>query len=500
MNKKGFILITVMSFLVLLLIGGSSYLYMITSETKSTANQIDDQKAFFLAESGIDKAAWRIKNNNIVSTETFQLKGLGTAVNYLENQNIIVTITDLGNGVYQVMSSAQVGSRTKTLNAILEKNPPATIFDYGYFVNNWGWFYGHDITANGDVRSNGRFDFREGPRVEGDIYSCFEIDDGGDGIRGSGGEVENQHPYSTKLPMANLHDLSYYENKAKTEGGTLVVDGVTLVNGVFGDDAGESGNIVLIGTHSNPIEIDGTVVIRGDVVIKGVINGQGTIYAGRNVYVANDITYKNTPNSPRPASDNPETVDGWVNANKDKDLVGFAARENVVLGDYTSQTGGSWYSNYWLFSMGKEDAGKDGIPDTNDTYENDNVFQTIYEDVDGDGVRDDNYNWSNIQTLVPISNFANCPQEISEFGDIATNSVNSIDGVFYTNHAFAGRVGGGAKINGAVISKDEAIIYTNTLVINYDERINSRYTTGQSNIVDVDLPISKKVEIIRWWE
>ena len=505
-NKKGFVLIVVMTFMSMLFMGGSSYLYMTTSETKQAERQADGQKAFFLANSGIEKAAWRIKSNNIINAETFRLKEGGTSANYLEDKDITVTITSMGNNMYQVSSTSVVGNSTKTLNTLMQKDPQAQIFDYGYFINNWGWFYGRGITAKGDVRSNGRFDFRDNPMVEGQIYAGFEIDDGGHGIRGSGGDTDrngnhpNQHPYSDKLDMPNLNDLSYYENAAKVKGGSVVVDGVTLINNVFGDDTGESGNIVLIGTSSKPIEVTGTVVVRGDVVIKGVIKGQGTIYAGRNIYVANDLTYKNAPGSPRPSSNNPDALDNWVNAQKDKDLIGFAARENIILGDYTSRTGGTWWSNYYLFSMGDEDVGRDGIPDTADTGEGDRRFEPQYEDLDKDGIKDNSYNWANVQTQTAIGNFSNCPVGVSNFGNIATNSLSKIDGVFYTNHAFAGRVGNGAVVNGAIISKDEAIIYSNTLTMNYDERIHSRYSSGQNRLIDVGLPFSKKVAIIRWWE
>jgi hypothetical protein len=499
MDRKGFVLIVAMTFLSVLFMGGSSYLYMVTNEAKHTERQVDMQKAFFLAEAGIERAAWRVKSNNIVNTETFQLKGANNAANYLEEENITVVITNLGNDMYRVTSSSQVGNSAKTLNVLLQKNPPSKVFDYGYFINNWGWFYGSGITSRGDVRSNGRFDFRDRPRVEGDIYAGFEIYDGGQGIRGSGGNAENQHPYSEKLDMPNLYDLSYYEEKAISGDGSVIINGTELINGVFGDDAGESGNIVLVGTQAHPIEINGTVVVRGDLVIKGVIKGQGAIYAGRNIYLADDIQYKNAPSSPRPASDNPGVVDGWVNAHKDNDLVGFAARESIIMGDYTSETGGSWYSNNWLFSMGDEDVGQDGIPDTHDTDENDRIFQAQYEDLDGDGARDDDYNWSDVRTQVSITAFTNCPQGVSDFGDVADNTINRLDGIFYTNHAFAGRTGYGTIINGSIISKDEAIIYRNTLTINYDERIHSRYVTGQNRVIDINLPVSKKVEMVRWW-
>jgi len=35
---------------------------------------------------------------------------------------------------------------------------PSQVFDYAYFINNWGWFYGDTIRCYGNVRSNGQFD------------------------------------------------------------------------------------------------------------------------------------------------------------------------------------------------------------------------------------------------------------------------------------------------------------------------------------------------------
>ncbi|MBI4597595.1 MAG: hypothetical protein HY737_04240 [Candidatus Omnitrophica bacterium] len=63
------------------------------------------------------------------------------------------------------------------------------------------------------------------------------------------------------------------------------------------DGAAETGDekqpIVLIGTSTNPIKIDGPVVIPGDVIIRGYVSGRGTIYTGRNLHVVGSIVYKN---------------------------------------------------------------------------------------------------------------------------------------------------------------------------------------------------------------
>jgi Flp pilus assembly protein TadG len=378
--------------------------------------------------------------------------------------------------------------------------PLSHVFDYVYFLNNWGWFYGSGITANGDIRSNGDFDFKYDPFVFGDVYASGDI-------RGSWqtppGQPSNVYEGVEKLDMPNLQSLDYYEQLAYERNSYVKIGDELVIDRVF------EGNIILEGSPSKPIEIKGPVVIKGDVIIKGIIEGAGTIYAGRNIYIADDITYKNAPSSPRPASKDPEVIDGWVEANKDKDIIGLAARENVIIGDYTSN---DWYADWWLFDMGSEDVGADGIPDTNvwiddpehpdggywtDPTENDGIFQQHTEDLDGDGEFDDNYSWQDVQTQVHITEFNRLPQEIDEFSDIATNYINKIECIIYTNHACTGRLGYGIKFNGAIISKDEALIYRNTITLNYDERIHSRYRKDPNWLIDLRLPVgSREVKLI----
>jgi len=51
------------------------------------------------------------------------------------------------------------------------------VFDYTYFVNNYGWFYGFSPTSlvvNGDVRANGNMDIRGGfPTINGSIVAAL---------------------------------------------------------------------------------------------------------------------------------------------------------------------------------------------------------------------------------------------------------------------------------------------------------------------------------------
>ncbi len=77
MNNKGAVLILVVVCLVVpLLIIGGVYCHAVIQDAHLTRYQLDLQKANFLAEAGIERAALRIKTNNIVAVENFQLSRL----------------------------------------------------------------------------------------------------------------------------------------------------------------------------------------------------------------------------------------------------------------------------------------------------------------------------------------------------------------------------------------------------------------------------------------
>jgi len=509
-KEKGFVLFVVLLFVGIFFIMTVALISFVNAEINMTKHRINSIKAFFLAEAGIARAMAGIRDTGDAGSvpSGFMLAETGVVNNiYLDNINIVIEQpVSLGGNMYQVTAHATVSGSTRAITANLMHNPPSKVFDYAYFLNNWGWFYGSSITANGDVRSNGRFDFRYGPTVEGEIYAAQGIG-GGDTVRGKAGTEEDgeyiyQHPDSPSVEMPNLQDLSYYQALADESNSTIKINDTVIVDRVFGDDIGESGNIVLIGTPDAPIEVDGPVVITGDVVIKGTVTGQGTVYSGRNLYVAGNIYYANGPASPRPSSDDPEVIDQWVEDNTTKDVIGFAATENIIFGDYTVMAwpyNWNWLVDNYLFQMGSEDVGEDGIPDTSDAGEGDGAFQEQYEDLDEDGVFDDNYNWSDVFTQDDIRNFYNAPAGTLSFSDIATNQISELNGVFYTNHAMAGW-GNSLVFNGAIVSKDESILAYNSITMNFDERLHSRYRYDPNWLIDLKLPVFEGITREAWWE
>ncbi|NLV45179.1 MAG: hypothetical protein GXY07_11845 [Candidatus Hydrogenedentes bacterium] len=52
------------------------------------------------------------------------------------------------------------------------------------------------------------------------------------------------------------------------------------------------GNLILVGTDTNPIHIDGEVAVNGDLVLAGKVSGWGELLVRGNTYITGDVTYK----------------------------------------------------------------------------------------------------------------------------------------------------------------------------------------------------------------
>ena len=127
---------------------------------------------------------------------------------------------------------------------------------------------------------------------------------------------------------------------------------------------GVGGNLVLEGTPSDPIVIQGTVYVDGDVVINGSVTGDGKIVARGNVYVAGDITY---------ACDDDSQDDRWgssetCNYGKPETLprFGLVAGKNMMIGQYNMPYAGYKWQSYTGTNDGSYDGSDLNRPDIND--------------------------------------------------------------------------------------------------------------------------------------
>ena len=525
-NKKGMALIALYLMLTVVTILLISFMRRNFTESRASIRTKEAVEAYYLAEAGIDQVTADL--HDLFESYFVSQGQKESAFDWFDDlpnsdKDVLPVNASLGAGAYTVqitnvdtsvdaqrditlVSSAQINNTIKQITAVIRYElVSSAVFDHAYFINNFGWFRGNTITGQGDVRANGNFSFGTyTPTVNGDIYAAANPDISATGdiignndfdsiadyrddaqtsarptnpsadpqdINGDG--IVDEFPYENgydgnsdkfanlePVSMPYLGDLQEYKDIAIAQNGTIEQNGVVLVDNVL--DTTGNDTIVLIGTVESPIVLNGPVVIAGDVLIKGVVSGQGTIYSGRNIHIVGNINYQAPPSWPKP-----DTATAETDAENDtRDFLGLAAKGNIVVGDYTSST----------FNKVKDFLAPSFTqPYKVDDTDGDNGYIDYYIDdepyFDGDYTDDDGgYKVDADGNVTGPRKFYESSFEDSYFSSFCDSGfVTHIDAVCYTNHAFTGRVVS-TDINGIIVSRDEAIIYSGSLTINYDIR------------------------------
>lgn len=410
----------------------------------------------------------------------------------------------------------------------------ASVFDYAYFVNNYGWFMGGGVTANGDIRANGDLFLDGASWVNGNAYAAANSELGSSGAISGTAQYKtvteywalgnlrarpttptssdgllwamgydgtcHLNDYNEPLDMPFLGDLDAYREIAHTWGSTIKQNGKVLVDachsgsGPSGLTGGADKGCLVLDGSVRPIEIDGPIVVDGDVIIKGTVTGQGAIYAGRNIHIVGNITNGDPPSWPKPDTKPEQTV----KKNEKKDMLGLAAKGNIVLGDYTASGWMNSVRDYITppfvkpYACDPSDAsiGYSGTFGGNYTLRDSgtkveyayNSKKKIWEP---SSTSDRRY----YESTVGNRRIA----ELAQSGDITR-----IDAVLYNNHATMGRVGQ-CQFNGALVCRDEGIIYNRSVQFNWDIRLGSTSPDGINFFIF--LPMSPATpRVIEWQE
>lgn len=508
----------------------------------------DAQKKYFMSKTALDwfntYTASSIGTSGYLCSlpATSAINGCDAAVTIA---NVVQSTTSQGDTCANVTLVATVSTSSphgvpvtrKVEEVICFSMPRGSVFDHAYFVNNYGWFQGSGVTANGNIRSNGDMYLDSLSYVNGDAYAAFNLALGATGIitvdgwgttrnmgistywSSSGTWARPTNPtssdtsdtwamgydgtsslkqYQDILDMPYLGDLSTTIEATGTlrQNGTVLVDGTYSGNGPSGVSGGaDAGCLVLDGT-SRPIVIDGSVIVPGDVVIKGTISGQGVIYAGRNIHIVGNVTYRNAPSWPKPDA-NPATT---VRQNASADLVGLCAKGNIVLGNYTDSSWLSSVRNYITPPFVTAYACDDS--DASIGYSS--TFAGNY--TANDGGQKITYTSKTVRGVTTYTASGSTSRRYYEsaVGDqiiknnIQSGSISEIDAVLYNNHAVMGTVGQ-CLFNGSMVCRNEAIIYSSSVRFNWDSRLGSSSRDGKNFLITLPRSIGIP-SLVSWRE
>ncbi len=571
-DRAGFILPVVVACLLVVGVVAGGLLSYILSGTRSAGYFVTASQCRLAAQTALDQAkiqisdtfrqynwAFRTSFNLLGWFDSFSEQSIGTGgyvANLMQGGTVNgCTVTVSIQGVDRSAASEATQYARVTLHATATRKTASgievsrtieetaeyalrrsSVFDYAYFVNNYGYFQGNGIMANGDIRSNGDMELDSASYINGNAYASPNSELGVPGLITVSGGGNTQHmtlsqywtdagtrarptspasangalwemgyegtsdlySYQEPLDMPFLGDLAEYRTVANNLGGTIKQNGQTLVNGCYSGvgpsgvaGAVDTGCLVLDGT-SKPIEISGPVVVDGDVIIKGTVKGQGVIYSGRNIHIVGDITYNKAPVWPKPDT----KTDKTIKSNTGADMLGLAAKGNIVIGNYTDE---GWLTKKLKNALVVEPYTCDatdasiGYPSTF----NGNYLAT-------DSGRKVNYVYDKKTGTYKASGSSDRRYYESSVGDqvIKTaaqkTAINRVDAVLYNNHAVMGQVSA-FQLNGSMVCRDDAVVYSLSVRLNWDSRLGSRSPDGRDFYIY--LPVSVAMpRVISWRE
>ena len=450
------------------------------------------------------------------------------------------------NGTVSLSSSPQIKNASSYRSAYGNRARP----DY----DDYATADAYDAPAkSGAITKPTRYEYDD----DGDIVSRV----GGTRAASSGDAIVNE--YAPAVPMPFVSDLQDYIDYARDEraknnskaqltapaysytdglGKTRSVAAKTVDvhytgAGPSGDAAlADNGALVLIGTKTNPIRIDGPVVVDSDVVIKGYVKGQGTIYSGRNVHIIGDIIYSDPPTWAHPDADDAATAD----RNATKDMLGLVAKGNIVIGDSTDT---AWHNSVdaYIKSGTSSSVVKKYACDPSDanigypaTFQgnytavenvNGQQFGKVRTKTQGTGefvtTREPQYNWwgqvtgyrdvrtEKTETVFYTANDRRYYETVCDDNVLKklkdTTGIAQIDAILYNNHGIfgtPGRANAAFNMNGSLVCRDEALIFSgNGIRFNWDFRLGRRSNSKeQRKKLGLPVGLADETHTIAWEE
>jgi fibronectin-binding autotransporter adhesin len=145
-KQKGNVLIIVMLlFVVISLSIASGLVVPVLRANRIARSELKSKQSYFLAESGIEDAYYRIKNSKQISaSETLILDG----------QTATTTITTVGTSQKTIVAQGDVDNVQRKITAVLATGE-GIAFNYGLQAGNGGMTIGGNSTIDGNIYSNG---------------------------------------------------------------------------------------------------------------------------------------------------------------------------------------------------------------------------------------------------------------------------------------------------------------------------------------------------------
>lgn len=203
-KKRGAAFVTAFVLMSLVAVATVTYVNSATQRYRTSKRQTWDVQTTHLCEAGVQtvlRSLWRPfkvsqkftdlddrTTGASIASPRVPLSGSVPGVGCF-SAGVIGVYQPVGNTYQRIVTVRAVGWMDRNGNNQLDAGEPqkvvdvtasyelarSQVFDYTYFVNNYGWMDGfdqNDLIVNGDMRANGNFSFTNGtPTVNGSVYA-----------------------------------------------------------------------------------------------------------------------------------------------------------------------------------------------------------------------------------------------------------------------------------------------------------------------------------------
>ena len=342
-SSKGIVLALVLAFLALFVMGTTLYLTLTTTDFKIAKRSTYASKAFFLAESGIHKTLYKLRE---ISGYT---GGEGLCSELMPMGEYEVDVGSLVDGKREVRSIGYFPG--KNIIGTAKKEITATI---SCPVGLPGWFYdnaivagekvdliGNNYTVTGDIRYGDSIDppgALNAQQFDGDFpmldfvqlreIAILQVNAVGQNNLYTADDIANNKPFPNSFwfdkdapvpPGPQVPNVVYVETDLKVNGNVRIGGFYIVAGNVITDSTGANT------TMDGKATIDGCVYTLGDFRINGGGNGLGVT---GGVWARDDIR-----------------LDGNAKASFDQEYMD-AINDNWTLGVKPQVVSGSWKETY----------------------------------------------------------------------------------------------------------------------------------------------------------
>src|SRR3989344_7323371 len=159
-NKGQVVILTAMFSLVISVLIISVMSSPVVSQMKMNKNLFKAKESFYISESGNEDIVYRIKNGQSI---------LGQEDLVFSNGIAQTTVTDLGNGIKEILTVGDVNNRIRKIKTKIQTTSGVS-FNYGLFTGQGGIEMENNTRINGSVYSNGSIEGAGNVMIAGDVY------------------------------------------------------------------------------------------------------------------------------------------------------------------------------------------------------------------------------------------------------------------------------------------------------------------------------------------